>query len=558
MSYVDAFHDWKANVIRVVERNSNQERVIQTYPANHTFYVENPKGKYRSIYDTPLIKIKCKSLREVRAKTEEYPNAAIYESDLNPVFVCLSEHYIGLPAPKLNVAFWDIETDFDPIRGYSSPEEAFLPITAISIYLQWLNQLITLAVPPKTLTMEQAKRAIAEFPDTYLFNNDAQLLDVFLSLIEDADVLSGWNSESYDMPFTVNRITRVLSKPDTTRLCLLNQYPRTKPIIKYGKKETAYELVGRVHLDSLNLYKKYTYEERHSNSLDAIAQYELQEQKVPYQGTLDDLYNKDFPKFIKYSRQDTAILHKLDRKLQFIDLANHIAHDNTVLLPTTLGAVAVTEQAIINEAHSRGMRVPNRKVKELKFDEEIDPNEDTHAAAGAYVAHPKVGLHDWVGAVDLKSLYPSVLRALNMGPETIIGQLRQTATEQYIQTRINAGMSFAAAWEGIFGSLEYTALMNKEPNTMLWIDWANNESTQMTAANAYKLIFESNLPWIISANGTIFTHEKEGVVPGLLKRWYTEREHMQATKTLWIEFDAGISIPDKLAQKLSAALAEIQ
>ena len=108
---------------------------------------------------------------------------------------------------------------------------------------------------------------------------------------------------------------------------------------------------GRIHLDYLELYRKYTYHEMHSYSLDAIGEYELNERKIAYEGTLDQLYNQDFYKFIEYNRQDVALLDNLDKKLRFIDLANEIAHDNTVNIQTTMGAVAVTEQAIINEAH---------------------------------------------------------------------------------------------------------------------------------------------------------------------------------------------------------------
>ena len=91
---------------------------------------------------------------------------------------------------------------------------------------------------------------------------------------------------------------------------------------------------------------------------------EVGENKTVYEGTLDQLYNNDFKKFIEYNRQDVALLDKLDKKLKFIDLSNELAHANTVLLQTTMGAVAVTEQAIINEAHHRGLQVPNRVHRE--------------------------------------------------------------------------------------------------------------------------------------------------------------------------------------------------
>ena len=111
------------------------------------------------------------------------------------------------------------------------------------------------------------------------------------------------------------------------------------------------------------MYRKYTYEERHSYRLDAIGEIEVGENKVAYEGTLDHFITIDFRKFIEYNIQDTALLDKLDKKLRFIDLSNTIAHENTVLIQTTMGAVAVTEQGIVNEAHQRGLQVPNRKTE---------------------------------------------------------------------------------------------------------------------------------------------------------------------------------------------------
>jgi len=146
---------------------------------------------------------------------------------------------------------------------------------------------------------------------------------------------------------------------------------------------------------------------------------------------------------------------------------------------------------------------------------------------GAYVAHPKEGLHDWIGSVDINSLYPSAIRALNMGPETIVGQLRQTMTDTYMQEQMAKGKSFAGSWEGRFGSMEYEAVMNKEIGTEITIDWEEGGHDIVSAAEAYKLIFDSNQSWMLSANGTIFTYEKEGVIPGLLERWYKERKDMQ-------------------------------
>ena len=193
-----------------------------------------------------------------------------------------------------------------------------------------------------------------------------------------------------------------------------------------------------------------------------------------------------------------------------------------------MGAVAVTEQGIINEAHRRGMVVPDRVRRE--------PGSDP--AAGAYVAYPKKGLQDWIGSIDINSLYPSVIRALNMAPETIVGQLRQTLTEEEIERRMTMEKkSFAGAWEGEFGSLEYQAVMRKDRAQSITIDWETGESNILSAAEVYELIFNNDQPWILSANGTIFTHEFSGVIPGLLERWYAERQELQTKKKKAI--DAG-------------------
>lgn len=520
MSYVDAIWDRDNDIIKVVERDPKKGRLFQEYPARYIFYYPDTKGKYKSIYGDSLSRVSTRSFKDFQKEQRIHSNHRLFESDINPVFRILEENYLGKDEPKLHIAFFDIEVDFDPERGYASPDDAFMPITAITVHLQWLDSLVTLAIPPKTLSIDKARTLVQDLPNTHLFESEAEMLETFLELIQDADVITGWNSEGYDIPYTVNRVTKVLSKEDTRRFCLWDQFPKKREYEKFGKTAVTYDLVGRVHLDSLELYRKYTYEERHSYRLDAIGEMEVGENKTVYEGTLDQLYNNDFRRFIEYNRQDVALLDKLDRKLKFIDLANKIAHENTVLLQTTLGAVAVTEQAIINEAHHRGMIVPSRAKR--------DELGDTQAA-GAYVAYPKKGLHEWIGSIDINSLYPSVIRALNMGPETIIGQLRPDKTDKFIQDQMNIHKkSFAAAWEGMFGTLEYDAVMRQDRALEIIIDWENGEETIHSAAEVYNLIYDSHNHWMLSANGTIFTYDKEGVIPGLLKRWYAERKELQA------------------------------
>jgi hypothetical protein len=133
-----------------------------------------------------------------------------------------------------------------------------------------------------------------------------------------------------------------------------------------------------------------------------------------------------------------------------------------------------------------------------------------------------------------------------MGPETIVGQLRPIMTDRHIGERQRGGMSFAAAWEGLFATLEYTAVMEQQRGTEITIDWQSGEETVLSAAEVWRLIFDSNQPWMLSANGTIFTYEKEGIIPGLLKRWYAERKRIQGILKRFTNLNSGIKLPDRL------------
>ena len=552
MSYVDAFYNKDKDIVQVVERIKSK-RVYNDYPAWRTFYVKDPRGDHVSIHGDKVRQIKCKRLKDLHKERKINTGKTFYESDMKPEVKCLSENYNGLDSPTLNTAFFDIETDFDATKGFADPSDPFMPITAISVHLQWLDLLVTLVIPPKSMRegegLIEAQRICDQFPNTELYLSEADMLNDFMDVIEDADVLTGWNSEGYDIPYTVNRITRVLSKSHTRKMCLWDLYPQKRKVMKYGKEQETFDLFGRIHLDYLELYRKYTYHEMHSYALDTIGEHEVGEKKVAYEGTLDQLYNNDFFKFVAYNRQDVALLDKIDKKLRFIELANEIAHDNTVNIKTTMGAVAVTEQAIINEAHRRGMVVPDRKRRVWSDDDTVDlSDEDLHdlemqKAAGAFVAKPKAGLQKWVAGIDINSLYPSVIRAMNMSPETIAGQLRPDLTDKLISGRISEGRKTGAktygssqAWDETFSSEEFRVMNEKDKASRVTLVLEDNpfdelKTTQtVSGAEAYDLIFNSGLNWTITANGTIFKQDVQGIIPSLLERWYAERQVMQSSK----------------------------
>lgn len=578
MSFVDAIHDSRKNVVRVVERDQDGSRNFVDYPAEYVFYYSHPAGSATSLYGDSCRKYSTndsqrfkRELKRYQMETDKFgrPKYKIFESDINPVFRCLAEHYRNKEAPKLNLGFFDIETGFCKERGYAPVTDPFNPITAISIYLSHVQRCVTVALKPPAMAYDEAKAICEKFDDTFLFDDEAEMLRAFLQIIEDVDCLSGWNSTLFDIPYIVNRIIRILSADDTRALCLWGQKPRERTIPRFGKEHQSYDLVGRTHLDYLELYQKHNPQQMHSYRLDYIGEVEVKENKVQYEGTLDELYNKDFEKFIDYSRQDVMLLVKIDKKKKFIELANQIAHVNSVLLKTTMGSVTLVEQAIINEMHEMGMVAPCRKnLEEQEFVEiELADDDDEEGGeewvgrekgpvVGAYVAKPRVGISQMVGCVDINSLYPSAIRALNISPETIVGQLRPSETKALISQRIKSGVKRGDAWDGLFNTVEFQHMMDRS-GAVITVDFEDGSSREMSGRQVHDYIFDPKNQLCITANGTIFSTAKPGIIPHLLAKWYSERKTMQGMKRVYNDLtEGGIAVPEEMQAELEKLLSD--
>ena len=545
--YIDSYfkRGGDAEIINVVER-VNGKRVYKEYTPDYHFYLTDPKGSHKSIFGDTVKKVAPKTYTEKQKLLKTLSgNLKKWESDVNPISRCLEQNYHSGDSPSLNVAFFDIETSFDKEKGWSEASNADNYITAISVHLQWIDELICLSIPPETLTWDEATVISEEVGNTVLFKTEGEMLDAFIAVIEDADILSGWNSSAYDIPYVVNRIKKILGKQEARRLCLWEQMPKERTYEIGGRESKTYDLVGRVAMDYMEIYKQYNYEERHSYALNAIAEYELEgESKVAYDGTLDELYNDDYKKFLEYNLQDTRLLDKLDKKLQFIELANSIAHASCVLLPAVMGAVAVTDQNILMEAHNRGMVCPDKK--------HTKSGEDTRAAGG-WVATPKKGFHRWIGSTDMKSLYPSVIRTLNMSPEMIVGQVRLDRTSEALASWEARGAKYIAAkwWNDRFNTLEMEDFYTQDIGNKLILDMEDGNQFEVTGKELHDLIFNSGQPWCISANGTIFKTDVDGIIPSLLTRWYNERKILQGIMTNYQNIEdnikiEGIHVPEDL------------
>lgn len=557
--YVDAYiQRLRGSERLMIAERRNGKRVLTHCDPVYEYYVEDPRGEYKTIRGTKAIKKEFPSSAKMREEKKRDEGRKLYESDRNVTFKTLRKYYKGKGSPDLHVAFFDIETDFHKKYGYAPPSDPFNRVTAISLYQTWTGEDFVLVMPPESMDLSTARSIVDKInkentnplSTVILYTDEKEMFEMFFDLIEDADVLSGWNSEFFDIPYMVNRTERIFDKTATTRFCLWLEKPREREADNYGKTIITYDLVGRIHLDYLALYKKHAGKVMPSYTLDFIGGLETGENKVQYEGSLDKLYNEDFERFIMYSKQDSILLKKIDEKLDYISLHNRLAHQESVLISTTMGSVALIDTAIINLIHERGQvvfdkppRVDNDdEIYDDEYDDGEDPDEEalfdisTAKAAGAWVQDPILGLIDALGCADFNSLYPTVLRTLGMSTETIMGQVRQTYTVAYLESKLSEqrmkyrGKKFVpdwtAAWHGLFASVEFTMIQDKTDD-LLDVDLEDGSTFQVTAAELHDIIYAEDSTIVMSANGTLFDRTKDGAIPAILTQWYNERKQQQ-------------------------------
>jgi DNA polymerase elongation subunit (family B) len=522
-NYVGATFDYDTSEVRVWTRAPGGKRELKRHAAPWYFYVPDENGSYTSIFREKLAKHEFSSKDEMRDAFRHFKRR--YESDIQPHFKVLMNEYYSLPVPEVHYAFIDIEVDYKKKLGFSSPENPYAPINAVTIYQSWTNTYLTFAVPPpewdgKLPTKEQQKDLAFGFElNLVICEDELDLVSKMLSAIEDADIISGWNSEFFDLPYIVKRIERIAPK-FVNRLCFKGaRSPRERLVERFGKPCIAYSLFGRTHLDYLDLFKKFTFEGRTSYSLGNIASEELDIPKLHYDGTLEQLYHRDFAWFCLYNARDVEVLVKLDQKYKFIQLVNQMAHENCVLFENMMGTVKYVETGIALRAHY---------VHNLIVPDKSPGGEKNEKVEGAIVMTPVPGLHEWLGAVDLTSLYPSVIRALNMSIETFFGQFVNEEDD----------------WSGVrFG--------DDNNHTMTLAD-----GTQVEAIGSKwrEYLRENNLA--CSAFGTVFRQDIPGMVADTLTYWFAERKRLQAEKKKWskeaerIRSELGVELDKSILNQL--------
>ena len=359
------------------------------------------KTKYRDIYGTPLKKIQFSSLLEAKDKCFQKTTRDDYYGMANFEYSFISDEWpdeIQFDPNVVKKLYLDIEVSSE--NGFPKPEEASEPVTAIT--LSDGNKYFVFGL--KEYKPHKEKIYYKKF------NSEHELLDSFVKFWAgfDTDIITGWNTKFFDIPYLVNRIKLLLGEKTAKRLSPINVVrPRTAH--KLNKAEQIYNIIGVSDLDYLEMYKKFTFTNQESYRLDHIASVELGEKKLDYSEYegLFDLYEKDYQKFIEYNVKDVELIVRLEEKLGFIEMVQTMAYDAKVNYDDTFFQVRMWDVIIFNALRKHKIVVPPKLRR---------PSESFE---GAYVKEPKSGYYEWVTSFDLNSLYPHIIMQWNTSPETL-------------------------------------------------------------------------------------------------------------------------------------------
>ena len=390
------------------------------------FVPSKRKTKYKTLEGDSVEPIQpgfVRDCREFYKKYEEVENFKIYGND-RYVYQYISEKYpedqIQFDIKKIRLVTIDIEVAAE--SGFPDVENVAEEMLLIS-----LQDYAT-----KKVTTFGSRPFVNKDPNVNYIHcqNETILLTSFLAYWRKnlPEVITGWNSQMYDIPYLAGRINRILGEKSMKDLSPWGLVSQGEIYIS-GRKNITYDIGGVTQLDYLDLYKRFTYTNQESYRLDYIANYELGEKKLDHNeyDTFREFYTKDWDKFVRYNIKDVQLVDRMEDKLKLIELAITMAFDAKVNFIDIHYQVRMWDTIIYNYLKEKNIVIPPKKrtSKSEKY-------------AGAYVKEPKPGKYDWVVSFDLNSLYPHLIMQYNISPETLKDDKHPTATvDRILQEEID-------------------------------------------------------------------------------------------------------------------------
>lgn len=376
-----------------------------------TFYVKSKSpSDFKNLdgeYLTPIVQTSVKDGRKFLEKYKEVDGFNVYGNE-SPVYQYIAQEFPGkieFDMESVKIYYIDIETTSE--FGGVDVEAANEQILLITILDYSSKKSITFGSRPFSKRIEN---------NTYFeCKDEEELLEKFLNFWEKRlpEAISGWNIESFDIPYIVRRIEKTLGSTHVKRLSPWKVVKdSTVKDYKTGKEIETYKIYGINILDYMPYFKKYAGIGVENNKLDTVVKEVLGESKIDHAeyDTFADFYTKDWDLFVEYNVVDTVLIDKLEKKLRLLQLAMTLAMDAKVNPEDTLSQGRMWDAIIYNYLLERNIIIPTKSEPKSKEDK----------YKGAFVKPPQIGKFKWVASFDVSSLYPSLIRTYNISPETLV------------------------------------------------------------------------------------------------------------------------------------------
>lgn len=483
--YRDAYLNKKNGCIHLWTWDENGERIEKKIPYNPYFYINDSNGRDGiSLFGSKLRKCSFSNQYERYMEAEKWPSDIFQNIKAEQQFLIdtFREQNSKPDFAKhpLKIFFLDIEV-YSP-DTFPEAKEANFPINLITVYDSLSDMYVTFGLE-KPYTPKKENHRYIQCESEY------KLLNKFLTFWEKdpPDVVSGWNSNGFDIPYIINRIRNIMSTEDSERLSpvrklfeKINQdnnkaHMASKSSMIDRLAEAKWVIYGVSCIDYMGAYIWGSRVERESYNLNYIAEVELGEGKLNVNATsLSKLADTDWESFVDYNIQDVVLLKKLDGKLKLLKIIRTIAYKGLARLEVGMSKVPIITGVTAIQALKHGMMIPTfRKEQQEKY-------------AGGFVKEIEPGLKEAVITLDANSLYPNTLISLNLSLETKIGKATDTEDGKVSLKVYNPPR------QGILEKDKFR-------------EWLEAKKFSLSGA------------------GVIYSQNKKGIIPELVDDIYTER-----------------------------------
>ncbi len=444
MAFYTNVHQHKNEFL--VRGYDGDERVQYTVPCQPYLFTSDHRsvGDYKTLNGKPVVKKIFDSVYEARSyiRENEGVSGKYMYGMTNWVYPFINDHFNGVidyDAKQISVMTLDIETD--STGGFPNIETADKEITAITVSKN--GKYISLGYfdfTPKQETFDKLGSPVKVEDITYIkCEHELDLLTKFITIWRSnqflPDIITGWNVEFFDMPYLINRISRLIGPESAKRLSPWGILSEREVEIN-GRFNKIPIIVGITILDYMQLFKKFSFSMQESYKLDHIAFVVLGERKLDYGElgfeNLDEFYKKDFYNYMVYNIRDVELVARMEDKLKFIEQVYALAYDAKVNYLDTFTSVRMWDVIIHNYLYNEGIVVPMFSV---------DSRGDHEGIEGAYVKEPQTGMHKWVVSFDLNSLYPHLIMQYNISPETYKGTFSSLAVSDGVDKILNGALN---------------------------------------------------------------------------------------------------------------------